>query len=70
MLLVHLAVNNKLALIHQNNILFAEECEGEDAEKNKIEFTRVYFKQPISTEEPIVQIDIVEKIDKLLKLMK
>lgn len=70
MLLVHLAVNNKPALIQQNNILFAEECEGEDDKKNKVEFTRVYFKQPISTEEPIVQIDIVEKIDKLLKLMK
>ena len=71
MLVVHLSVNNKPALIQENNILFVEECEGEDKEKNHVEFTRLYFKQPVTTtEDPIVQIDIVEKVEKLLKMMK
>jgi len=70
MLLVHLSVNNKPALIQENNILFVEECEGEDNNKNHVEFTRIYFKQPIATENPIIQIDVIEKVEKLIKMMK
>jgi hypothetical protein len=70
MLFVHLSVNNKPALIDIKNILFIEECAGQNENKEHIEFTRIYLKQALAAEEPITQIDIVEKIDKLLKLMK
>ena len=70
MLIVHLSVNNNPALLDEKNILFAEECEGEDSSKNKIEFTRIYLKQPLPAEEPVEQIDVIESVEKLLKLLK
>ena len=44
MILVHLSVNGKPALINFTNILFAEECEREDANGKVISFTRLYLK--------------------------
>lgn len=70
MILVHLSINNKPALIDEKNILFAEECEGKDQQGNNVEFTRIYFKQPLTTEEPIGQVDIIESVEKMIKLLK
>ena len=70
MILVHLSINNKPALVDEKNILFIEECEGQNQQGENVEFTRVYFKQPLTAEEPIGQIDIVESVEKMIKLLK
>lgn len=70
MLIVHLSVNNKPAILDEKNILFAEECEGKDTSENKVNFTRIYLKQPFTAEESVTQIDVTESVEKLLKLLK
>ena len=67
MVIVHLSVNGKPAMISPDFINFAEECEIQQDDK-LIEFTRVYFKQKIDTENPIEYIDIKENIKQLIKL--
>ena len=70
MILVHLSVNGKPALVDTANILFADECEGQDAEKNQLSFTRLYLKQPLPGEEGTAFVDVKEDITKLLKAMR
>lgn len=71
MIFIHLSVNNGLALLDENNILFAETLEGKDEDKKEIKFTRVYLKQPIPNGDDETQwIDIHESVEKLAKLIK
>ena len=70
MILVHLSVNNKPALIDPTNVLFAEECEGQDSEKRSVSFTRLYLKQPLPGDGGTAFVDVKEDIAKLLKAMR
>lgn len=70
MILVHLSVNGKPALIDPTNILFAEECEGQDAEYKQLSFTRLYLRQPLPGENGSVFVDVKEDVAKLLKAMR
>ena len=62
MILIHLSVNNKPALIDAENIVFVEECEAVD--QDNISFTRIYLKQPILEEK---WIDVKEKVEAILQ---
>lgn len=70
MILVHLSVNGKPALVDPQNILFAEECELQDAEKKSVSFTRLYFRQPLPVEDGSAFIDVKEDVAKLMKAMR
>lgn len=70
MILIHLSVSGKPALIDVKNILFIEECEGQNDKEEHIEFTRIYLKQPLQANEPITQIDVIETVEKIIKLLK
>lgn len=70
MILVHLSVNEKPALIDSENILFAEECDRQDEEKKPLSFTRLYLKQPLPGEDGSVFIDVKEDVAKLMKAMR
>lgn len=67
MILVHLSVNGKSALLDENNILFAEETAGKDNDDNDVEFTRVYLKQPLPGENETYWIDVQETAKKILQ---
>lgn len=67
MILVHLSVNDKPALLDENNILFAEETTGKDADDKEVEFTRIYLKQPLSGENESYWIDVQETAKKILQ---
>lgn len=69
MILVHLSVNGKSALLDENNILFAEETAGKDNDDNNVEFTRVYLKQPLPGENETYWIDVQESVKTLLKAL-
>lgn len=66
MISVHLSVNNKPALIDRDNILFAEECDGQDKDGNAISFTRIYFKQPLPGENGSTEVDVCENVKSLI----
>ena len=71
MIFIHLSVNDGLALLDENNILFAEQLEGKDNDDKDIKFTRIYLKQPIPNgEEETSWLDIRESVEKLAKLIK
>ena len=70
MILVHLSVNGKPALVDPTNILFADECEGQDAENTHLSFTRLYLKQPLPGDGETAFVDVKEDIAKLLKAMR
>lgn len=70
MILVHLSVNGKPALIDPTNILFAEECEGLDSEKKSIAFTRLYLRQPLPGEDGSAFVDVKEDVSKLMKAIR
>lgn len=69
MILVHLSVNGKSALLDKNNILFAEETTGKDADDKEVEFTRIYLKQPLPSENESYWIDVQESVKTLLKAL-
>lgn len=69
MILVHLSVNDKPALIDEKNILFAEETSGKDQENKEIEFTRLYLKQSLPGENETYWIDVQETVKTLLKAL-
>ena len=64
MILVHLSVNEKAAIINPEMIMFAEECEGVDNGK-AITFTRVYLKQPLQSENGTNIIDVRERVQRI-----
>ena len=66
MILVHLSVNGKAAIIDPEMIMFAEEGEGEK-DGEKIVFTRIYLKQPLPGENENRFIDVQESVQKIAK---
>ena len=69
MILVHLSVNGKAAIINPEMIMFAEECEGLDDGKD-VRFTRVYLKQPLQGENGTNIIDVRESVERIAKAMR
>lgn len=70
MILVHLSMNGKAAICDPQNILFAEECDGQDEQENPVSFTRIYLKQPLPGENGSMWLDVQESVDKILKSLK
>lgn len=70
MILVHLSVNGKPALIDPSNILFAEECDGKDAGNKQLFFTRLYLRQPLPGDDGSIFVDVKEDVAKLMKAMR
>lgn len=66
MILVHLSINKKSALIDEGNIMFAEECDDKDRDGNVISFTRIYFKQPLPGENGSTEVDVCENVKSLI----
>ena len=66
MILVHLSVNGKAAIIDTEIIMFAEDCEGEK-DGEKIVFTRIYLKQPLPGDNETSFIDVQESVQKIAK---
>lgn len=63
MILVHLSVNGKAAILDRSYIVFAEECTDNE---NNLMFTRIYLKQPLPGENGSPFIDVVETVEFLL----
>ena len=70
MIIVHLSVNKKPAIIKSDIIVFAEECDGKDKDGNELHFTRIYLEKPFLSESEDRFIDVVESVDKIAKAMK
>jgi hypothetical protein len=71
MILIHLFLNGKAALLDETNISLVEECEGEDDKKVPVSFTRIYLKNAIETnDDEIKQIDVQESADKICRMIK
>ena len=69
MILVHLSINGKLAIINSEQIIFAEECEGKNEKNELISFTRIYLKQALPGENGSSIIDVNESVETLLKYL-
>ena len=69
MILVHLSVTGKAAIIDPEIIMFAEDCEGEQDGK-PITFTRIYLKQPLPGENESSFIDVQESVQKIAKELR
>ena len=69
MILIHLSVTGKPAIIDEENILMAEEAEGEDRDGKAVEFTRIFLRQPIpgENEESGKWVDVKESVRKIME---
>ena len=65
MILVHLSVNGRPAILDATNIMFAEECVSDDTL-----FTRIYLKQPLPDGKSPGIIDVEENVDDLLNAIR
>ena len=69
MIVVHLSVNGKPAIVNPEFIIFVEDCSIEKDEET-INFTRIYLKQALPGDEATSFVDVQENVDKLYKMIK
>ena len=65
-LLLTLASNGKPTIIPKDNIAFAIEIDGENEQKQKETFTRVFLKQ-VTMDDLSKWVDVVESAEEILK---
>lgn len=69
MILVHLSITGKPAILDPDAMIFAEESEVTKDGK-PIAFTRVYLRQPLPGEGECSYIDVQESVETLLREIK